>query len=240
MDNFPKPYPLDGVEEVFANIFEFRTTNEEKQFGLTFRFPRNMHVIKEGDDLTIVNSARLDDDELKELEKLGSVKNLVSIGCRHGKDDAFYIDRYKPKFWVTKNMKYRCNKKPDVELTPGGEMPFSDCDICILKTVKNSEGILIINREGGILLTCDAILANTQELGKQLKGVTAFLFKLSGVVSDLPPIPLTFRMDTKAKAEDYKPIKSINYIHLISAHGAAIKGDAKEKLEKSLQKTLKI
>src|SRR5262245_57957912 len=58
------------------------------------RFSRNMTVIRQGRDLVLVNSLRLDDAGLAELEKLGDVRHVVRLAGFHGRDDAFYKQRY--------------------------------------------------------------------------------------------------------------------------------------------------
>ena len=57
------------------------------------RCSRNMFVIRQGDELILVNSVRLTDDGLKELESLGNVKHVIRLAFGHGMDDPFYQAR---------------------------------------------------------------------------------------------------------------------------------------------------
>ena len=38
-------------------------------------------------------------DAVAQLEALGTVKHVLRLGPMHGRDDVFYVERYKPTFW---------------------------------------------------------------------------------------------------------------------------------------------
>lgn len=65
---------------------------------------RNMVIVRENGELTLINTVRLDEEGLTALEHLGHVKNVVRIGAFHGYDDAFYLDRYHAQLWAIKGM----------------------------------------------------------------------------------------------------------------------------------------
>jgi len=53
-----------------------------------------------GNALTLINSIRLDDAGLAQLDALGLVAHVVKIGSIHGRDDAFYKAHYGATFWA--------------------------------------------------------------------------------------------------------------------------------------------
>src|SRR5262249_34165829 len=119
---------------------------------------RNMTVVREDGRLTIVNSVRLSPSGLQQLDALGTVANVVRIGDMHGVDDPFYMDRYpKASFWAMPGMDIQPELTVDKSLRADGEMPFGDCTFFEFKTTKMPEGILRIDREGGIMIACDAL-----------------------------------------------------------------------------------
>jgi len=73
-----------------------------------FPFNRNMtiniHPITR--DITIINSVRLSEPALKELESMGQIKHIIRLCAYHGMDDAFYIFRYQAKYWALKGMSF--------------------------------------------------------------------------------------------------------------------------------------
>ncbi|WP_332914161.1 hypothetical protein [Algoriphagus boritolerans] len=51
-------------------------------FGSMWQFSRNMTIVRENGNLTIINSVRLNDAALSELDRLGKVTNVsVSVTC---------------------------------------------------------------------------------------------------------------------------------------------------------------
>jgi len=77
--------------------------------------------IRDGNALTLINSIRLDDAGLAQLDALGRVTNVVKIGSLHGRDDPFYKARYGATFWAAPGMVHEHGLVADRELTPGGE-----------------------------------------------------------------------------------------------------------------------
>ena len=67
MSDYPDAMPHGPLEEVFPDVFFVTGTMRGEFFGSTWQFSRNMTVVREGDDLTIVNSVRLGDDGLRAL-----------------------------------------------------------------------------------------------------------------------------------------------------------------------------
>ena len=95
MSKFPEQLAHDEMIEIMPDIYYVRGL---ARFETTFtaEFSRNMYVINDNGNLTLVNTIRLDEEWLKKLDALGDVKHVVRLGAFHGRDDAFYIDRYKP------------------------------------------------------------------------------------------------------------------------------------------------
>ncbi|HEX9257911.1 MAG TPA: hypothetical protein VF855_00135, partial [Acidimicrobiales bacterium] len=159
MAEFPEVLPHGPIEELFDGIF-FVTGQMCTQFpefpGVDWSYNRNMTVVRDGDELTIVNSVRLTDDGLAELEALGRVTNLVRIGALHDRDDAFYVDRYHPRYWTMPGIEPE-DITVDARLTPGGDTPFAGCTVFAFETTNLPEGILVVDREGGVAISCDAL-----------------------------------------------------------------------------------
>src|SRR6185436_3556477 len=97
------------------------------------RFSRNMTIVREGDRLVIINSVRLDEAGLKQLDKLGKVTDVVRLAAFHGMDDPFYKEHYGARTWSVKGSSYVAGfdhnaapyHTPDEEMSDGGELPIS-------------------------------------------------------------------------------------------------------------------
>ena len=154
MDQLPPALPHGKLEEIFPNIFVVTGTMKTELMGAQWHFSRNMTVVRDGKSLTLINV--VNHVGLAQLETLGQVTNLCKIGSLHGLDDAFYKLRYGATLWALPGMKHEHNLVTDKELT-GSQVPFSGCTVFEFRTTKSPEGILHLDREGGILIACDAL-----------------------------------------------------------------------------------
>src|SRR5574338_137016 len=136
MTKYQEAMPHGPIQEVFPDVFFVTGTMKNEFFGSMWQFSRNMTIVRENGNLTILNSVRLDDDGLAELDKLGKVINVVRIGDMHGVDDPFYVDRYNATFWALPDMKVQEGLKIDKALREGGELPFSNASLFVFHSVK--------------------------------------------------------------------------------------------------------
>src|ERR1700742_3063575 len=104
MKQFPPALHHGRLEEVFPDIFFVTGEMQTVLKGAPFQFSRNMTVVRDADALTLINTVRLDDAGLGQLDALGRVVNVVKIGSLHGRDDAFYKARYGATFWAAPGM----------------------------------------------------------------------------------------------------------------------------------------
>jgi hypothetical protein len=118
--------------------------------GADIQTSRNMVIIRKGNELTLVNTVRLNAQELKTLDSLGKVVHIVRIGTFHGRDDAFYCHQYPYAQLLTlEGTTYESGLTSHQDLTPQGEMLFTGCSLFVFDTSTLPEGVLHIDREGG-------------------------------------------------------------------------------------------
>ncbi len=222
--DFPAAMPHGEFQELFENVFFVSGTMRGEFFGSEWQFSRNMIVIREQSDLTLVNTVRLSDDGLTKLDALGTVKNVVRLGGMHGYDDPFYVDRYKAAYWVTKGMPDDKGLAVDHELEEGSALPFGQSSFFRFTTTKIPEGILRLDREGGIMLSADA-LQNwekpdeffKQETVETMKGMNFFQKGNCGVA---------WMHFSEPAAEDITRLSKIPFAHALCGHGEPLLGDA--------------
>ena len=73
-----------------------------------------MVIIRNGNELSLINTVRLNEEGLAVLDALGTVKNVIRIGAFHGRDDGFYLERYQAKLWALKGMKSEGDHEMDL------------------------------------------------------------------------------------------------------------------------------
>lgn len=226
MQQLPPALPHGKLEEVFPNVFFVTGSMETVLMGAAWHFSRNMTVVREGNALSLINTVRLDDAGLKQLDELGRVANVVKIGSMHGRDDAFYKLHYGATFWALPGMTHEDGLTADKILVPGGETPFADCSTFVFHSTKLPECILRIDRADGILVACDSLqnwLAPNEFFSEESrKTMTDMGFFQAANLG-----PLWMRVN-EPKGEDFARLRELRYRHALCGHGAPLREVAKE------------
>mmetsp|Transcript_10296 Transcript_10296/g.25883 ORF Transcript_10296/g.25883 Transcript_10296/m.25883 type:complete len:243 (+) Transcript_10296:399-1127(+) len=233
---FPAAMAHGAIEEAFENVFVVEGTYVGEFFGATWTFGRNMVVVREGDQLTLINSVRLSDEGLAKLEALGKVKNLVKIGSLHGCDDAFYIERYHPTFWALPGMPHAEGVSADRELRADA-LPLAACKLFTFTTTKLPECVLVLERaDGNIVIACDS-LQNWEEADAHTDAATAALMKEKGFFCQANCGP-AWMMFTEPKPEDFTAFKASvgSFEHAVCGHGSVLRGGASAKYAQTFKK----
>ena len=226
MDQLPPALPHGDLEEVFPEVYFVTGAMETVLMGADWRFSRNMTVIRDGDALTLINSIRLDDAGLARLEALGRVANVVKIGALHGRDDAFYKARYGATFWALPGVPHEHGLAADKDLVPGGEMPFAGCSVFDFRTTKRPECILRIDREGGILVSCDS-LQNWLGPDEFFSDESRKMMTEMGFFQPSNVGPLWMQLN-EPQVEDFVRLRELPFRHALCGHGAPLRDAAKE------------
>ncbi len=226
MTEFRDAMPHGTIEEVFPDVFFVTGTMENEFFGSMWQFSRNMTVVREGNRLTIVNSLRLDDQGLAALDALGKVVNIVRIGDMHGVDDPFYIDRYQATFWALPGMTIQNGLRVDKELTADGEMPVRESSLFEFRTTKRPEGILRLDREGGIMIACDS-LQNWVAPDEYFSDETIATMRDMGFFTRAN-LGLAWLHASEPQAADFVRLKEVRFRHALCGHGSPLRDTAQE------------
>jgi hypothetical protein len=226
MEEFPPALPHGRLEEIFPDVFFVTGAMKTELMNAHWHFSRNMTVVREGDALSLINSIRLDDGGLAELDALGRVVNVVKIGALHGRDDAFYCRRYGAKFWALPGMSHAHGLVADKELSPGGEMPFVGCTVFDFRTTKLPECILCIDRAGGILVASDS-LQNWVMPDEFFSDESRQKMTEMGFFQPANFGPLWMQVN-EPKATDFVRLRELSFRHTLCGHGAPLRDTAKE------------
>jgi hypothetical protein len=229
MEGFPAALPHGRLEEVFPDVFFVTGMMQAVLMDVPFQFSRNMTVVRDGGALTVINSIRLDDKGLAQLESLGRVKNVVRLGSMHGRDDAFYRAELGAEFWSPPGLPHAAGLVVDRLLDADGAVPFTDCSVFAFRTTKNPECILHIDRAGGILVACDA-LHNIEAPDQYFSDRSSAMMREMGFVEPANFGPLWFDIN-KPEARDYERLFQLPFSHVLSGHGPPVRDAAKAAYE---------
>jgi len=225
MTSHPQALPHTEIKEIFPDIFFVSGTRVWNFNDLRWQFSRNMIVVREDGKLNLINTVRLDDAGLAALDKIGKVENVVKIGSLHGVDDAFYANTYGAKVWAMPGMPLD-NISIDNELTIGGKLPVSGASLFAFETTNLPESILLLERDGGIAIACDA-LQNWNgpdeffsDESKEVMGGMGFFQK-----ANVGPV---WMQANEPEAADFKRLKTLKFEHALCGHGEPLIGNASE------------
>lgn len=164
---YPEASPHDEIQQVFPDIF-FVKGVVRVTAGTLFpiMFSRNMTVVRQGKDLVLVNSMRLTEDGLKELDNLGNVKHVIRLGGLHGMDDPFYKERYGATVWSPAHYfdgfdlhQATPYFEPDHMITKDMTPPIDKSRFILIDSGIVPEALLLMDRgdQGKVLVTGDSL-----------------------------------------------------------------------------------
>ncbi len=238
MSEFTPVMPHGDISPVFDDVFFVTGTTRPKFMDLDWQFSRNMTIVRESGNLTLINSVRLDDAGLAALDALGRVVNVVRLGAFHGIDDRFYVDRYAPRLWALPGMTHDGGLATDAELIVGGPMPVADASLFVFATSTQPEGILRLDRAGGILVSCDS-LQNWSEADEFFDAGSAARMDEAGFFHPANIGP-GWRQACSPEAADFVRLKELSFRHLLSAHGIPLIDTAHADLSATFAKVFDI
>ncbi|PHS05729.1 MAG: hypothetical protein COA78_15065 [Blastopirellula sp.] len=223
MSDFPPQLPHGEFREIFSDVF-FLKGQIRIEADPVSEFSRNMVVIRDHRSLTLVNTIRLDEAGLAALDALGTVSNIVKLGAFHGRDDAFYVDRYGADLWAQAGMTYTRGEKTDHELANGLTGPNPDSTAFVFDTPKLPESILHLKRHRGVIITCDSfqnMLGPDEYFNAAAAEAKARLGFFKKAV-----IGPGWRKFAEPKTEDIEQVLKLEFQHLLSAHGEPLLDNA--------------
>ena len=231
MQEFPPHLPTGPIREVLPGIFfvtgQMVIGAEEE----AMHFSRNMTIVLDGDDLTLINTMRLDEMGLAALDELGTVRNVVRLGAHHGRDDAFYLDRYQAAFWAMPGMEFARGERITNLLSADSPGPCANSSVFTFDSVSKPEAILRLDRHDGTLVTCDS-LQNFLGADEFFNAIATERMQAGGFLRPANIGP-GWRTATDPKSEDFARLKQLQFEHVLSAHGAPCLGDAKAQYQET-------
>jgi hypothetical protein len=238
MDQFPPALSHGSFEEVFPDIFFISGAMETVLQDIDWRFSRNMTVVRDGERLIIVNSVRLGEEGLAALDQLGRVTDVVRLGSLHGRDDPFYVDRFDAEYWTMPGMGHETGLQSTRTLTTEGPLPISDASLFDFRTTQIPEGILNIDRAGGVLIACDA-LQNWLTPDEYFSDSSRELMQQMGFFTSANLGPVWVQR-ASPEAEDFSRLKQLSFKHALCGHGEPLRDTAYEEYSATFNRIFSI
>lgn len=238
----PPAGPHGALEEIFDGVW-FVRGQMKMPLAVPMQISRSMTVVR-GDDggLVIVNSIRLTEPGLAALDALGPVKHVVRVAGFHGRDDGFYRDRYGATVHAVEGQRYERglgDKKAEVYMEPDAwiredtPLPIGDASMMIIRSIDPTEGVLRLDREGGILVTGDS-LQHTPRPDEFVNLPGKLFMRAAGFFKPYNVGPGWLKFGKPDPAE-VRGILDLEFEHVLPGHGTPVLGGAREKYRPALE-----
>ena len=192
-------------------------------------------------ELVLVNSVRLDDDGLKSLDELGTVKHIVRLSAFHGSDDPFYKERYpQAKVWAVEKTTYfpgfdlQTNEiyfQPDQYMKATTKLPFDKSSLIVIPSETAPEGILVLERPEGKLFVTGDSLQNWEKADQYFNCLTKILFREYIAPCQVGP---GWAKESGVEPEELHKLLEYKFAHVLPTHGRPVMGQAWKKYEPSI------
>lgn len=222
MPSFPSALAHGPIEAAFSDVFVVSGAMETVLMDLDWQFSRNMTIVRDGERLILINTIRLDDEGLAALDRLGTVTDVIRLGALHGRDDAFYLDRYDASYWVTPGL-----ENGESVAQPLGEapaMPIDGATLFQFRTSNIPEGVIHLDRDGGILIACDAL---QNWLGPDEHFCDASRERMESMGFFTPAnIGPVWMQAAEPGPEDFQRLRELSFRHALCGHGEPLRDRA--------------
>ncbi len=234
---YPDVLPHDPPKQIAEDLF---VVHGCVKANAVVRFTRNMTIVRDQGQLTLINPVRMDDAGLLALEELGEIAHVLRLGPMHGMDDPFYVDRYSANFWAFEGGTTYTTPTITHALSESGALPFSNAKLLALSHVIQPEGAILLERSPAILLTCDAIqsyatfphLPHTNWLARRLLPVMGFNRETL-----IGPLWMKHAVaDRDGIKAEFERILRLDFDQLLSAHGTFVSKNAHAEVEHAFEK----
>lgn len=226
-------YPHGDIEEIGTDAFMVRGSIKMNRL---MRITRNMAIIREGTELSLINPIKLNVKTEAKLTSMGEVKNIIRLGAFHGVDDLYYMEKFEAQFWSQPGGKIYIEPPIDIEIGIGGLTPFQDSEFFEFRGTEEPECALLLKRDRGILFTCDAI----QHYGDYSYNnwLAKILMPRIGFPKSTIIGPYWLKLMTpegSSLESEFKRLLELDFDKLLSGHGTFITHGARGAVEKALE-----
>lgn len=236
---FPKATEHGDIKQMFEDVFFVQGS---VNMGPGINISRNMIIVRQKNELTLISAVRLNEATLTQLESLGSVKHIVRLGAYHlghmnGLDDDFYLNRYGAKHWLLPGMKQK-NKTAEVETLSRANLPFANADLFVFSSSPMPEGLIIINWDGGIVISADS-LQNWDRVDEFFSEQAGIMMKKAGFIQAANIGPEWMRANSPSQ-ENFEQVKNLVFCHLLPSHGQPLLNTARRDISTTIDKLFDI
>jgi hypothetical protein len=230
LEETPPPFTVKHVLKLSRNIFVIQCTLRKNKL---LNSSRNMVILRQQEELTLVNAVRLNREGEELLQRLGFVARVLRLGTAMGVEhDLHYKNNHGAQVWAP-GVSPLHPALVDRLFDEDSLLPISCSRAFVFHNASELEAAILIepmgNPSAGILLTSDAL--QSQRHNDLLTTSSRTLMSLAGMMEStvvVPPKWLKSQHHKLPLRDDFDRLLRLQFTRLISAKGAVVLRRAKE------------
>lgn len=232
--NYPPALPHLPLGEIFPGVWlAASVVTMGIPLGLRIRFSRNMVAVLTPEGWVLLNPVRLSDAAEAELLARAPIRHAVRLGTFHGRDDAYYVDRFGATFWCAPGAHAYPQPAGSREIDESGAFPIPGAQVVVFSQATRAECVVCLHGHR-LLVTCDSVQHYDNDplislLGKCVMRPMGFTPCVIGPIwlKEVTPPGGSLR-------GDFERVLALEFDHLISGHGTLKRGGARAALAKNV------
>ena len=227
MNKYAAVMDQDELVEIFRDVYLLRGSI---RIGPFLRMNRNMVIVRQGSELTIINAVRLNEHNHEKLNALGTVKHIIRLGDFHGLDDQYYLDTYQADFWSQKQHQTYAELIPNQIIETSVQPPLVRSQFFVFQSAKFPEAALLL-KDQQLLITTDSV--QYWDDWKHTSLISQWILSLMGIRLGLfigGPWLKRVSLKKGSLKHDFEQLLDLDFQHLVAAHGNVLNDDAKFRL----------
>lgn len=204
--------------------------------GMKIKFSRNMVGLLQSDGWVLVNPVRLSEAGETELLAKGPIRHAIRLGTFHGRDDAYYVERFGATFWAAHGKQDYDHPPIARNITDGGELPIPSARAIVFKGGLQAESAILLPQHK-LLITCDSV--QHYEKDPLVSPLGKVLMRMIGFFTPCVIGPFWLKAVTPpggSMRPDFERILALDWDNLIAGHGTLKHGGARQALARNVEK----
>jgi hypothetical protein len=223
------------LQECFPNVWFASCAHRMSiPFGLKVKFSRNMVAVLTAEGWVLLNPVRLSESAESQLLNKAPFKHAVRLGTFHGRDDAYYVDRFGVEFWGVPGVQAYAEPKFTRQVSEEGPFPIPGARTVIFKNATRAECVVHLPQHR-LLVTCDSV--QHYENDRLISPLGRVVMYPMGFFKPCVIGPIWLKQSTPPGGSlrpDFERVLALDFDNLISGHGTPKVGGAKEALTKNV------
>lgn len=204
--------------------------------GLKITFSRNMVAVLTDEGWVLLNPVRLGAEAEAELLARAPIRHAVRLGTFHGRDDAYYVDKFGAGFWGVPGQCSYAEPKYTHEIREDAALPIAGARAVIFRSASHGECAVHLPHLR-LLVTCDSV--QNYDNDPLVSPLGRLVMRPMGFFTPCVIGPIWLKAVTPpggSMRADFERVLALDFDNLIGGHGTPKVGGAKEALRRNVAK----